>query len=68
MKIQDGRCAICRKKPQTGRRLSVDHDHKTGEVRGLLCTLCNQGLGYFKDDPGRLGAALEYLTAQVTIS
>jgi hypothetical protein len=36
LKLQDGRCAICKRKPQT-LRLAVDHDHKTGEVRGLLC-------------------------------
>lgn len=34
---QGGRCYICRRKPRVGRRLAVDHDHQTGEVRGLLC-------------------------------
>lgn len=41
--FQDGRCAICHHLPKS-RRLAVDHDHKTGEVRGLLCTRCNQTL------------------------
>lgn len=44
---QGGRCAICQKSNGTVRRLAVDHDHETGEVRGLLCKLCNRYLlGY----------------------
>lgn len=65
-KRQGGKCAICLKASK--KRLSVDHDHKTGKVRGLLCTRCNQGLGYFKDDLKRLKGAISYLTGQVTLS
>ncbi len=60
---QDGVCAICKAgvSDALGRRLSVDHDHETGRVRGLLCTLCNRGIGYFKDDANLIRLAAEYL-------
>lgn len=45
---QNGRCAICRRPPKKF-RLSVDHDHKTGKVRGLLCAPCNKVLGYVEN-------------------
>lgn len=43
---QDGHCALCPTKPKT-RRLHVDHNHRTGMVRGLLCYRCNRQLGYY---------------------
>lgn len=62
LKEQDSACAICRG-PNCKRYawFSVDHCHKTGKVRGLLCSECNLGLGKFKDDPALISKALEYL-------
>ena len=53
---QDGRCAICDQE----KRLVTDHDHATGEVRGLLCHACNVAIAIL-DDPVRLPRALAYL-------
>lgn len=59
---QGGLCSICsRPENHMGRALSVDHDHKTGKVRGLLCNSCNRGLGLFLDEPERLRKAASYL-------
>lgn len=58
---QDGKCAICGGAEASGRRLAVDHDHRTGAIRGLLCTNCNQGLGKFQDIPDLLRLAAAYL-------
>jgi hypothetical protein len=66
---QGGRCAICgsdhpkatlRGKPASWH---VDHDHVTGNVRGLLCAKCNLGLGSFEDSPESLRAAALYIEA-----
>jgi hypothetical protein len=63
MAKQQGRlCAICGKDDRKLRnRLAVDHCHKTGKVRGLLCNQCNLALGAFQDDPMILEAAKQYL-------
>jgi hypothetical protein len=59
---QGGVCAIC-KNPETikNRRLGVDHCHKSGKVRGLLCDSCNTGLGRFRDSVPLLRRAIRYL-------
>lgn len=59
--IQGEVCAICKEKCPTKKSLSVDHDHKTGTVRGLLCNRCNRALGMFKDNPVLLIRAAEYI-------
>ena len=58
---QDGKCAICGEAPKTARGLHVDHCHKTGAVRGLLCHGCNVGIGALRDDPEIISKALSYL-------
>jgi Autographiviridae endonuclease VII len=60
---QGGRCATCRRKPKPKCSLQVDHCHKTGQVRGLLCNRCNTMLGMGDDDPRRLRAGIAYLEA-----
>lgn len=61
LKDQSGVCKICAKTPGK-RALCVDHDHKTGAVRGLLCDQCNFALGHFNDNPVLLKNAIKYLT------
>ena len=62
LKSQDYKCAICRYDKPGGRgRFHVDHDHETGQVRGLLCHSCNTSLGGFKDNPSITDAATNYL-------
>lgn len=53
----DGRCEICKKV----KKLSIDHDHDTNKVRGLLCTTCNLAIGHLKDSIENLESAIEYL-------
>lgn len=57
---QSGLCCICKAVPE--KPLVVDHDHESGEVRGLLCGLCNSGLGMFKDNIGAMASAITYLS------
>lgn len=58
---QGGVCALCQRECSTGRRLCVDHDHVTGQVRGLLCHDCNTGIGKLQDDPELLVKAAGYV-------
>lgn len=68
---QGGGCAICgatagsrKSRSQERRRLVVDHCHKTGVVRGILCGDCNTGIGLLGDDPERIASASNYLAAR----
>lgn len=67
---QNGVCAIClnpENKVHKGNQksmLSVDHDHETGAVRGLLCDRCNTGLAAFRDQPQYMMNAILYLDAK----
>lgn len=59
---QGGKCAICQRATGARKKLSVDHDHATGEVRGLLCTPCNRDvLGHLRDSVMALLRAVRYL-------
>ncbi len=70
LNAQQGVCKICGK-PESSKsstkaspkHLAVDHDHSTGKVRGLLCHMCNVGIGYFQDKVELLDKAKEYLSA-----
>lgn len=67
--IFQGKCGICnnplilptRTKGQPLNAAVIDHDHKTGNLRGLLCGACNRGLGLFKDNPDYLNKAKEWV-------
>ncbi|MPZ70301.1 MAG: recombinase [Actinobacteria bacterium] len=63
MVLQQGGCAICGSPKAT----HVDHDHRTGRVRGVLCFNCNNALGHFDDDPKVLAAAADYLEGNTEI-
>lgn len=61
---QKDKCAICGSKQPlhyNDGELCIDHDHASGKVRGLLCTRCNSGLGFFKDNKEFLTNAISYL-------
>lgn len=66
---QGGRCKICgtdkgglpKKLDSHIERFAIDHDHHTGEVRGLLCNRCNRAIGMFEDNPELLNNAVKYL-------
>ena len=64
LKEQNNKCKIClvefdELKPN--QKINVDHCHTSNQVRGLLCSLCNRGLGHFKDNTERLTNAINYL-------
>lgn len=59
---QDFKCAICRVALNMRRNAAVDHCHKSGTVRGILCKACNTAIGQLEDDTNRLSNAIAYLT------
>ncbi|MBA7572891.1 hypothetical protein ES708_14678 [subsurface metagenome] len=58
---QDGKCSICGKSFIELSDACTDHDHKTDEIRGLLCRECNLGIGFFNDNPKLTAEATKYL-------
>lgn len=69
---QEGKCIICSQYETTKttngqkiRLLNVDHNHKTGKIRGLLCKKCNIALGEFRDNPFILIKAVKYLKGEL---
>jgi len=58
VETQGGQCAICSRVPT---KLVVDHDHRSGRIRGLLCGPCNLGLGHLRDQPVLCERAADYL-------
>ena len=62
---QDWVCAICHREPTT-ERLHIDHDHRTGKFRGLLCGNCNRGIGLFADNAEYLQQAIQYVSGPST--
>lgn len=60
---QDGLCAICKESPKNKQRKQfyVDHNHETGNIRGLLCGTCNSAIGLMQENPDSLRRAAEYL-------
>lgn len=62
LNAQGGGCAICGRSPQVGKKsMPVDHCHRTGTVRGVLCDPCNRALEGFQDSPEILRSAISYL-------
>ena len=60
-KAQNHLCAICGRTRQKTKRFAVDHCHKTGALRGLLCASCNSGIGKLGDSIEMLEKAIHYL-------
>jgi len=58
---QDGKCAICAEELDRGKDTHLDHDHKTGKIREILCVSCNHMIGGSKDNQSTLQKGIEYL-------
>ncbi len=64
---QGGGCAICGREPRPDISLHLDHDHESGNLRGILCFRCNNALGDLDDDVALLRAAVRYLESYLPI-
>lgn len=64
---QQGVCAICQRE-DPNQRLSIDHCHTTVQIRGLLCSKCNCGLGFFEDNIKVLERAISYLRGETSVN
>ena len=58
---QGGKCSICGEENPGGRRLSIDHNHTTGQIRRLLCVKCNAGIGNFRENIALMERAIQYI-------
>ena len=61
LNIQNNSCAVCFTRTPGGKGWHIDHNHQTGNIRGILCVNCNFALGLFKDNVTHLRAAINYL-------
>lgn len=69
LKYQGGRCAICQRATGIRKRLSVDHDHASGVVRGICCGPCNRDvLGHLRDDPEAFLRGFNYLKSPPAVA
>lgn len=68
LEAQEFKCAICLVHLDTelSRHTQIDHDHKTGRVRGIVCVRCNLAIGWIEDDPTRAQRIVEYLSVPPT--
>lgn len=66
--VQRGRCAICEVVFKDIHRIMIDHDHANGEVRGLLCSSCNRGIGLLRDSSRNALRASRYLQIGYLVS
>src|SRR5687767_4046523 len=62
--IQKRECAACKRTLSGKNDFNIDHDHRTGQIRGLLCHGCNRAIGWSGDNPSTLMALAEYLKRQ----
>jgi Autographiviridae endonuclease VII len=65
LESQGGTCAICSGPPMGSGTYHVDHDHATGQIRGLLCHKCNVSLGMVQDSVEHLQKLIDYLSKHV---